>query len=47
MYIYRDIDTNSGLGEGGGGGGGRFKSGPFLYGKDEGGIKESNIFSSC
>ena len=46
MYIYRDIDTNSGLGEGWGGGG-RFKSGPFLYGKYEGAIKESNIFSSC
>ena len=28
-------------------GGGRFKSGPFLYRKNNRGMKESNVSSSC
>ena len=36
----RGVATNSGLGA-------RFKSGPFLYRKYEGDIKESNVYSSC
>ena len=37
------VATNSGLD----GGRSRFKSGPLLYRKNEGGIKESNVSSSC
>ena len=49
MEIVSGVATNSGLVGSGDdkGGRGRFKSGPFLYRKYQGGMKESNVFLSC